>query len=116
MKLIIKGKMPTANEYIAALNRNRFIGAKMKKEQTERVYIACKEQNLEPIKEVSIFNFRWFVKNKKKDKDNIAFAKKFILDGLQMARIIKNDGWDNIGWFSDSFYISKRERVEIEIL
>ena len=61
--------------------------------------------------------FRWLCKNKKKDKDNIAFAKKFILDGLVEAGVIKNDGWDDIEGFQDEFEIdAKNPRIEVEIV
>ena len=116
MNLIIKGKMPTANEYISAMNRNRFVGAKMKKEQTERVAWTCRAQGLKRFGHITEILFNWYVKDRKKDKDNISFAKKFILDGLQMAGVITNDGWNDIGDFADRFYLDKNERVEVEIL
>jgi Holliday junction resolvase RusA-like endonuclease len=116
MKLIIKGKLATANEYIGAIAVNRFAGGSMKKRETLKVYVACKEQKLRSVGHVTEILFDWYVKNKKKDKDNVAFSKKFILDGLQMAGVIKNDTWDMIGDFADRFYVDKNERVEVEIL
>jgi hypothetical protein len=49
MKLIIKGKLATANEYIEAIGHNRYEGGALKKQETERVYWACKEQRLKPM-------------------------------------------------------------------
>ena len=54
---------------------------------------------------VNVF-FEWHAKNRRKDKDNIAFAKKYILDALQKASIIKNDSWNlctplDVGWVVD---------------
>lgn len=58
--------------------------------------------------------FRWIEKNKQRDKDNIAFAKKFILDSMQEWGIIPNDGWDQILGFVDEFYVDKKNpRVEV---
>lgn len=58
--------------------------------------------------------FRWIEKNRQRDKDNIAFAKKFILDSMQEWGIIPNDGWDQILGFTDEFYVDKRNpRIEV---
>lgn len=47
----------------------------------------------------------------------MAFAKKAILDGMQKAGIIQNDGWNEIRGFIDDFEIDKDyPRIEIEIL
>lgn len=62
------------------------------------------------------FHFTWYCPNKRKDPDNISFAKKFILDGLQVAGVIENDGWKQIAGFSDAFYLDKQNpRVELTI-
>ncbi len=54
--------------------------------------------------------------NRKRDKDNIAFAKKFIFDALVENHVIPNDGWKNIDSFSDSFKVdTQHPRVEVEI-
>lgn len=61
--------------------------------------------------------FSWFEPNKKRDKDNIASAKKFILDALVKCNILKNDGWKEIESFEDVFFIDKdNPRVEVDIL
>ena len=62
------------------------------------------------------FIFSWYEKNQRRDKDNIAFAKKFILDALQEMKILKNDGWAEVAGFEDRFYVDKHNpRVEVEI-
>ena len=61
--------------------------------------------------------FRWIEKDKRRDKDNISFAKKFILDALQEADILRNDGWGEIIGFSDTFAVDKANpRVEVYLL
>lgn len=61
--------------------------------------------------------FSWYEPNKKRDKDNIAFAKKFILDSLVKSRILQGDGWKYVDGFSDKFYVDKNSpRVEVEML
>ncbi len=70
----------TLNEYIAKERSIRFAAAKIKKEETNYAYNYF--INKEKIKNKPvIIHFTWYVNNKRKDLDNISFAKKFILDG-----------------------------------
>jgi len=39
--IIIPGELSSLNEYIEAYSRNKFMGAKMKKQNTEHVKNAC---------------------------------------------------------------------------
>ena len=58
--------------------------------------------------------FTWYVKDRRKDKDNISFAKKYIFDGMINAGLIDNDGWKQIGNWKEKFEVDKEfERVEI---
>jgi hypothetical protein len=116
MKLIIQGRMTDANQFIAAVAVNRYAGGSIKKRETEKVAWLCKEQKLVSTKNPVDLIFNWYCKNKKKDKDNIAFAKKFIIDGLQMAGVIQNDTWALINGFTDKFYLDENERIEVEII
>lgn len=59
-------------------------------------------------KQVDI-EFVWVEKNKKRDKDNIAFAKKFILDALQDLGVIGNDGWNEVGNLSDKYQVDRND-------
>lgn len=59
---------------------------------------------------------QWFCRNKRKDMDNISFAKKFILDGMQEVGYLKNDGWNEIAGWEESFHVDRdNPRIEIEI-
>jgi hypothetical protein len=89
MRFIVKGELPSLNEYIAANNRNRFIANKMKRDATELVVWQVK--NIEKITTPANYYFHWVVKNKKKDPDNVAYACKFVFDGLQEAGKLEND-------------------------
>jgi len=111
--LTVRG-LPTHNEFIAANNKNRYVGAQMKKVSTEAVAWAAKEQ-LKPVEGVCEYMFIWNEPNKKRDPDNIAFAKKFIMDGLIMAGIIPNDGWQNVGGFIDRFVHHKGVCAYVEV-
>lgn len=115
-RLIITGKLPGLNEYIEAERRNKYAGAKMRKQAEERIMWAAKAQlrgmRFEgPV----IMHYRWVEPNRRRDKDNIAFAKKFVQDALVRVGVLKNDGWDYVAGFTDDFAVDKkRPRVEVE--
>ncbi len=61
-------------------------------------------------------DFEWYVKDRRRDPDNIAFARKFIMDGLVAANVLPNDTWQYVAGFRDSFAIDSQDpRVEIII-
>jgi Holliday junction resolvase RusA-like endonuclease len=99
------------NKYINAERTNRFKAAKIKKDLTE--FFSWEFLREEPIKEPVKFKFTWFMKDKRKDPDNIAFQKKFILDGMKEAGIIENDSIKFITGFIDEFEIKGFEGVRI---
>lgn len=115
-KLIIKGRLPGLNEYIQAERTNRYMASSMKKNLTGDVVLHAKAQKLKHCTPVEII-FTWYEKDKRRDKDNIAFAKKFILDGLVNAGVLDGDGWTGYGDFDDRFEIDKKNpRVEVELI
>ena len=118
-KIVIKGPLPSLNEYTDD-NRTHFHkGAKVKKNATRicQVYIQqAINKGLKLPKLPMDIKFTWYVKNRRKDKDNIAFAKEFVLDGMIASKLIENDGWAQIGEFRDAFEVDKNERVEIELI
>lgn len=115
--LIIKWPLCDLNKYIEAERTNKFMASKIKKGNTEYVYnLAVEKWGLRPrtIKKPVFVAIDWYAPDRKKDKDNIAFAKKFILDGLVMAKVLKNDGWEDISDFSDTFHLDKKNpRIEV---
>jgi len=117
-KLTIPGTLPGLNEYTTANRTNRYSAANMKKRVQELISWCIQKdlRNIRITQPVSL-HFTWYESNKKRDKDNIAFAKKFILDALVGSGVIPNDGWKNVESFSDSFSIDKSNpRVEVEII
>ncbi len=113
-KLIIKGELTDLNTYINAERSNRFFGAKLKKENTELVEQEIMIQRLKPINKPVFVYIYWYIKNGRKDPDNIAFAKKFILDGLVKMGVLKDDGMQEIIGFQDHFNIDKdNPRIEV---
>lgn len=105
------------NTYIDAERTNKFKASHIKKLETERIAWECKLQKVKKITEAipEVF-IDWYVKDLKKDADNITFAKKFILDGLVLAGVLPNDNRKYINAFSDMVYVDKKhQRVEVTL-
>ena len=116
MMITFDGRFPSLNEQIKADRNSSFIGNKLKKKYTSICAWSAKAKCNDSFTKPVHVDFYWYEPNKKRDKDNIAFAKKYILDGLVSAGIIKNDGWAGVHSFSDNFAVDKdNPRVEIEI-
>ena len=114
----IPRKLPDLNDHIRACNSNRHQGNKLKSETEELIFWCIKNQisNFKTENPISIC-FKWYEPNRKRDKDNIAFAKKYILDAMQTAGTIKGDGWKYIDYFTDEFYVDKEHpRVDVIII
>ena len=115
--LIIKGKLDGLNQYTLACRGNRFAGATVKKKNEKLVTDAILEQlnRVHFIGPVEL-NFRWYEKDKRRDLDNICFAKKFILDALVTNGVIETDDWKGVIGFTDKFFIDKENpRIEVDI-
>lgn len=119
-KIIIYGELTTLNSYVNSQRINRYVGAKLKKDETHKcvIYIQKAMKNGILFEFPCQLKFTWYCKNKRQDPDNVAFAKKFILDGMQEAGLIANDNWATMaGGFVDEFRIDKENpRVEIEVI
>lgn len=106
-------KLPSLNEYVNACRSNRFQGGKMKKdlENDIGVYIAKLPRFEKPVK----IHFHWVEGNKRRDLDNIAFAKKFILDSMVKNGKLLDDNRKFVTAFTDTFEYSNETKVILEI-
>ena len=112
---VVDGELIDLNAYINAERGNRYQAANIKKCETLRCSIASRE--LAPITEPVYIMFDWHTKNLRKDPDNVAFAKKVILDGLVEAGILQGDGRRYVLGFADSFYVdAERPRVQVDLI
>ena len=115
--LIISGSLPNLNDYTKACRGNKYAGAKMKKE-AENIITLYINQQFKGVKFDGTveLSFRWYEINRKRDLDNICFAKKFILDALVSNGIIVADGWRCVRGFTDNFFVdSNNPRIEVDI-
>lgn len=113
MKLTIPLKLPSLNEYINECRKNRYAGGKMKRQvETDIMWFLKKLPVYEkPIK----IHFHWIEDNKRRDLDNVAFGKKFILDSMVKAGRLKDDNRRYVTGFTDTFEYGKEAKVIIEV-
>ena len=106
-------KLPSCNDYINECRKNRFAGAKMKRETEEQIgwYINKLPFFENPVK----IHFLWIEGNKKRDLDGICFAKKFILDALVKCGKLKDDNRKCVTAFTDTFDYGTETKVVLEI-
>ena len=116
-KLIIHGRLCSLNEFIKAERTNRYKGAKIKRDNESIITAAISQQ----LRGVKISNpvrmdYMWAVPDKRTDRDNIVFARKFIQDALVSTGVLKDDGWKYVVGFSDRFEVDKTNpRIEVLI-
>lgn len=117
-KLEILGKLPSLNDYVNACRYNRFAGAKMKADVETNIMWQMKEQmkNVKVVPPVKLV-FTWIEENNKRDLDNIASAKKFLLDSIVKLNILEDDSRKFVSGFTDNFPKSEKSaKVYIEII
>lgn len=108
-KIKIVGKMPSLNEYIEACRRNAHCGARLK--CNVEAGIIPQLAKLTKIEKPVHITFIWHEINKRRDKDNVAAAKKFILDAMQKSGKLINDNNNYITGFSDYFEYGAKENA-----
>lgn len=106
-------KLPSLNEYTSACRSNAFKGSKMKKETEDSISLFLRRV---PEFEGPVFiGFHWIEKDNRRDLDNIAFAKKFILDALVKKGKLKDDGRKYVKGFRDTFEKGPETKVIVTI-
>jgi len=116
---IIRAKLPSLNEYIAACNKNRYGGGRFKQDIEEVIGWGIKQAisggSLRRTVDPMIIHFKWHEKTKRRDADNIASAKKYILDAMQTFGVIPNDSRKYVRAFTDEIIDDKEDFVEVII-
>lgn len=117
--LTIPGILPGLNEYIDAErgHKGKYKAASMKKQAQNVIGYMIKTQ-LRGVRFTRpvVIHYLWIEPSRRRDKDNIAFAKKFIQDSLVENGVLPNDGWANIEHFTDDFAVDQNNpRVEVTI-
>lgn len=117
MRIVINGTLPGLNAYTRANRTNRYLGARMKREAEDVVrFELLRQARGVKIKTPIRLSFTWIEPTRRRDPDNIASGKKYILDAFVKSGLLPNDSQKWIKGFSDSFEVDKEHpRIEIEI-
>lgn len=102
----IPGTLPTLNQYVDKERANRFAAAAVKKQAQEQI-LSCIDDDAPRFPGYVTVWFDWIRPDMRSDKDNVAFAKKFVLDALQEAGIITNDKWKLCTPYDRKFAVNK---------
>ena len=106
-------KLPSLNDYVRACRSGPYAGAKMKERIQRDVgwYI----RQLPMIDGPCSINFTWTEKTRRRDLDNVAFAKKFILDEMVTLGVLVDDSRRYVEGFTDAFRVGDDWSVIVEI-
>lgn len=106
-------KLPSLNDYINVCRQNKYQAADYKKriENQISLFLGRVPKYENPV----AIHFHWVEGNKRRDLDNVAFAKKFILDALVKSGKLKDDNRKCVTAFSDTFSYGKGSKVILDI-
>lgn len=104
---VIPGRLIGLNEYVNECRKNKYAAAKIKNEAQTAICWEIKRQKVKRFNRAVDVHITWIEPNMKRDKDNISFAKKFILDSLVKMKVIENDNWKWINGLSDRFLVNR---------
>lgn len=115
-KFEIDKRLMGLNEYTKANRINKIVGNLAKRKEQDYIGWCIKQQlgNLHIDKPVK-GKFTWIEENKRRDLDNICFAKKFILDALVEMKVLKDDNRKIVTSFVDEFKYADKSKVIVEL-
>lgn len=95
----VPGRFPSLNEFYRMTPAQQ---GRVKCECDMRVKRAAEGAGLRPVGRCRV-EFAWFEPNRRRDLDNVAFAKKFVLDGLVKAGVLRDDSPRYVLGLADEF-------------
>lgn len=101
----IPGTLPTLNQYVNRERTNRFSAASLKRKTQDYIRAFILDAPKFPG-QVTVW-FDWIRPDMRSDKDNVAFAKQFVLDALQEAGVITKDSWKLCTPYDRKFAVNK---------
>lgn len=106
-------KLPSLNEYVNVCRTNPYKASKFKAdiERDISVFLSRLPKFEKPIH----IHFHWVEGNKRRDLDNVAYAKKHILDAMVKQGVLKDDNRNCVTGFRDTFEYGKEAKVILEI-
>jgi Holliday junction resolvase RusA-like endonuclease len=120
LQLTVRTPLLSLNQYIRlerTPKKGYLIASNWKRDLTDRVALEARSAAQgRSFDGPCVFSFRWFAKDARTDPDNIAFARKFLMDGIVQAGVLPDDDWSHVAAFTDDFAVDADDpRVEILI-
>jgi hypothetical protein len=118
-RFFVPGTLPGMNEITAAAKSghgrtNAY--ARIKAKWQSDIVLIIRGARIGPTVTPIFIHFEWREKDRRRNPDNIAAGKKIPIDALVKAKVIKNDGWGEIGGWQDSFAVdAKRPGVLVTV-
>lgn len=113
---VIPGRLPSLNETIDVSRGDKYAAGREKAKYTEMVAWIARAAKIRKMNRVDLY-VTWYEETRKRDPDNIHAGVKFILDGLVVAGVIKNDGQRYVGNITHTVRLDRdNPRVEVEIM
>ena len=106
-------KLPSLNEYVNICRTNPYKASKFKHDLEEQIEWYLKD--LPRFERAVTIRFHWVEGNKRRDLDNVAYAKKHILDAMVKAGKLKDDNRNCVKAFQDTFSYSSETKVILTI-
>lgn len=106
-------KLPSLNDYVNICRTNKYKASQYKRdiENDIGIFIRSLPRFNKPVK----IHFHWIEGTKRRDLDNIAFSKKFILDALVKFGKLKDDNRKCVTAFTDTFEYGKETKIILTI-
>jgi Holliday junction resolvase RusA-like endonuclease len=115
-RFVIKGRLPGLNEMTREARGNKYESARTKRTCTMLCAAEAMRQKIPAMTRPIILDVMWVEPNQRRDLDNIAAGIKYILDGLQAANIIANDGWKDVHGIVHRFAVdADNPRIVVEL-
>jgi Holliday junction resolvase RusA-like endonuclease len=112
----IHGALPGLNEYVTACRTNARVGARFKRDAENVVRIYARTHRPPTFDGPVFVRFAWHERDRRRDADNVAFAKKFILDALVDLGVLPDDSRKYVTGFADEFHLDRQSpRVVVTI-
>lgn len=108
---IIEQRLTGYNEHERKRRSNKYRANADKVRQENIIGWRIRKARLNPVSVPQWVVFEWHEKTKRRDKDNVASAKKFVLDALQKTGILPKDSNRYIEGFTDRFIYDKTDKV-----
>tara|TARA_R100001463_G_scaffold2261_8_gene9621 strand:+ start:230 stop:655 length:426 start_codon:yes stop_codon:yes gene_type:complete len=114
--LIVPGTLPQLNDVIRRSKGHWSSYHKDKKETENKIKVCILSQKMKKIEGPVFLHFSWTSKNARVDPDNIAFAKKFLLDALVTEQILPGDGRGVVKGWIDEFPDPDPDNPRVEVV